>query len=515
MLQQGLAALGADARNVLQLAVRESLAAQGPVMGDGCAVGLVADALHELQLRRVVIQHDGLLAVGQPDFLQPLRQAEHRDVQPLGEHRLAGEAHLLRAAVDQDEVGQIGEFAADGGEPLRLALGLLLHAVGKAAGQHLIQRGEVVRALHGFDPELAVFLLRRFAVDEDDHRADALHALRVGDVVALDAAGEVLQPEDPAEARRRADRALLPHRGPGVALLEGVPRVLLREQHQVVLLAAPGHQQSDRRALLLTQPLLQLLLRALGEGLHEDVAGNQPALLVVLGEEFREHFAGILAALALQQEVVAAEHPPAAHIDDLHHGVQAVLAEGDDVLLAAVGADGDLPLHQPAHVPDLVAVGGGFLVLHALRGLLHAAGQLVNDRLVIAGEEGQHAVHHVPVLGLGALPRARREAFLDVVIDAGAHGPLQREGQLAGAQREHVAHRVDHLLHRRRADVGPKVPRAVLLHPPRERQPREGLMQVHAQIGIVLVVLEEDVVIGPVLLDEVALQAQRLQVAVT
>ena len=43
--------------------------------------------------------------------------------------------------------------------------------------------------------------------------------------------------------------------------------------------------------------------------------------------------------------MVAADHAAAADVDQLNHGVQPVLRNGEDVLLAPVSLDGDLPFH--------------------------------------------------------------------------------------------------------------------------------------------------------------------------
>ena len=483
-------------------------------MGDAKAVGLVAHALDQVQLRRVVIQQDRLFPVGEEDFLLLFRQAEHGHIRSHVQQGLPGEAQLLGAAVDQHQIRQVAELAPDGAEPRRLPLGLLLQAVGEAPPQHLVQGGEVVGALHGLDAEVAVFLLRRYPVDEHHHACHAQYALGVGNVVALDAPGSFRQAQRPAQGRCCAGGALLPDGCAGVALLQGVGGVLGGQQHQVVLLAPLGGGQGHRAALLPAEPLLQLLLRPLRQRLHQHIAGDQVRVLIVLGQEGGQHLAGLLAALAGQGEAVPADHPAAPDVHRLHHGVQPVLGNGQDVLLRRGGLDGDLPLHQPLHVPDLVPEHRSLLVLHAPGGIGHVLLQAADHFGVIAPQEGQHPVQHVPVLRLGALARAGGQALADLVIHAGAAGRFQGQRLFAGAQGEHIPHRADDLLHRRCADVGAEVLRAVLLHAPGQGQAGEGLLQIHPQVGVVLVVLEEDVVVGPVQLDEVALQAQGLQVAV-
>ena len=290
-----------------------------------------------------------------------------------------------------------------------------------------------------------------------------------------------------------------------------------------MLLAALGGGEGHRLAgravggLLLLQPGFKLVAAALGEGLHQHVPGDEVAVLVVLGDELRQHLAGILAALAGEGEVVAADHASAADVENVYHRVQAVLGQGDDVLFAAVGLDGNLPFHQALHVADFIPQRSGSLVLHLGGAVHHVLAQHLQHLVVIAAQEGQHAVHHVPVFRLGALAGAGGHALADLIIDAGAGGILQRQLLAAGAQGKYAAHRLDHLADRRRADVGPEVLHAVLGlgalgHAAGQFKPGEGLLQVDTQIRIMLVILEEDVVVGFVQLDEVALQAQGLQV---
>ena len=97
--------------------------------------------------------------------------------------------------------------------------------------QHLVQGGKVVRALDCLDAEAAVLLLRGFTVDEHHHARDAQNALRVGDVVTLDAPRGLGQSQRLAERRRRADRAFFADARAGVPLLQRVMCVFRRQQH--------------------------------------------------------------------------------------------------------------------------------------------------------------------------------------------------------------------------------------------------------------------------------------------
>ena len=61
--------------------------------------------------------------------------------------------------------------------------------------------------------------------------------------------------------------------------------------------------------------------------------------------------------------------------------------------------------------------------------------------------------------------------------------------------------------------VRPQIGRAVPFDAPHQLYTRKILLEIDAHIGKVLIVLEQDVVVGQVLLDEVAFQGQRLVLA--
>ena len=433
---------------------------------------------------------------------------------------LPGKAQLLGAAVDQNQIGQITEFAADGAKPCGFTFSLFAEAMLKAPAQNLVQGGKIVRALDGFDAEAAVFLLRSHAIDKNHHAGNAQHTLGVGDVIALDAPWRIRQAKGASQSCRSTGGALLSDGCAGVTLFQGVGSVLGSQQDQVVLLAALGRGQAHSAPLLLTQPQFKLVLRPLGQGLNQHMARNEVAVLVVLGDELSHHLARILAALAREGEMVAADHASAPDVENMHHRVQTILGQGDDILLAPVGLDGNLAFHQALHIADLVAKGGGALVLHSGSAVHHVLAQHLEHLLVVSPQEGQHTVHHVPVGLFGTLARTGRHALANLIVDAGPGGRLQRQFLAAGSQRKHAAHRLDHLPDCRSADVGAEVlhtvllPSGLLFYAPCQLQTRKGLLQIHSQVGIMLVILQEDVIVRLVQLDEVALQAQRLQIGI-
>src|SRR5207245_4361382 len=92
-------------------------------------------------------------------------------IEPEGLGGLETDVEVAAPAVDQDEGGEDGAF---------------LEGLAEAAAEDLLEGGKVVGALDGPDPEALVIVRLHRAVFPDDHRADLLATLGVGDVVALD-----------------------------------------------------------------------------------------------------------------------------------------------------------------------------------------------------------------------------------------------------------------------------------------------------------------------------------------
>ena len=173
------------------------LRAQLAVVGDGEAVRLVAQALHEVEGLRVGRQHDRLGASGQEHLLALLGQADERQVvqAELIEH-LAGGADLALAAVDDDQVGQ---------PPAQLLGAPLLRPqrAAEAAAQDLPVAREVVGAAARVRTRKRRYSpLRGRPSSKTTMLPTVLRALDGADVVALDAQSAAR----PGRGRRPAPR---------------------------------------------------------------------------------------------------------------------------------------------------------------------------------------------------------------------------------------------------------------------------------------------------------------------
>ena len=90
---------------------------------------------------------------------------------------------------------------------------------------------------------------------------------------------------------------------------------------------------------------------------------------------------------------------------------------------------------------------------------------------------------------------------MDVVIEAGTFPACAiSETLVAGRELEHPAGLVHRLLHRGGADIGPQIPGAVVQLDPGLRDSGKG-RRGNADIMVALVILEQNIIFGRILLD--------------
>src|SRR3954463_9263537 len=196
VLDQGLAALGADARDLVQHGSRASFAASRPMSQDGEAVRLVADLLDEMEPGVGRRKLEAALLRLEDQLLHPrfaLRALGHAHDAHLVQTQISqdcgGYAGLAFSAVDQDE---IGDFAA-----------LLAHAL-VAPLEDLTHRGVVVARRDAADVEAAVVGLLHLLPVVYDARGHGRLAHGMADVEALDALRTLGQAERLAQRHQAA-----------------------------------------------------------------------------------------------------------------------------------------------------------------------------------------------------------------------------------------------------------------------------------------------------------------------
>ena len=179
---------------------------------------------------------------------------------PSSSRARAAAAACGRAAVDHDQVRRVGELLRRGdvrlgsvasGIAQRVELAGLLplgQVAAEPADDHLVDGGDVVSAVQALDGEPAVLALAGQPVLEDDHGRDDVRALEVGDVVALDPQGGVVQ----------ADGSWISCRARLLVVRSQALRVLCRARasrgvagyglQECLLVAALGYPQVDGAA---------------------------------------------------------------------------------------------------------------------------------------------------------------------------------------------------------------------------------------------------------------------------
>ena len=262
---------------------------------------------------------------------------------------------------------------------------------------------------------------------------------------------------------------------------------------------------------LLRQPVLEQLL--LGQG-HRHVDLRRRFLIGVelLDAGLDDVRFGLAALRGIPDEFDALDHPAAADDEHLHHRAAGADLDAEHVAIAELRRRHLLllPLAHRLHGAHRVAQLRRFLEALVRRRLEHARLQLIGE-LVVAAFEEQAGVGHRHGVALFAADRrhARRQAALDVELEA---RPVPRAGDhfVARADAEHLVRQRHGAARELGRQKRPGVDVAVALDRARHQHARKRLGGGQLQVGIVLIVAQQDVVARRALLDQVVLERQRL-----
>src|SRR5882672_2588023 len=490
--EQLLAAFGADPGDAFQRRSSAPLGASRPVPGDGETVRLVANPLDQVQSG--VVRGKRHHALAYPQLLESwlslraLGDAHERDV---GEtdlrERFLRCIHLSLAAVDENQVG-------------RDALPARYPAV--APRKRLRQSAVVVARLDAFDVIATVFAPAH--VHAIVHHAGGHRGLAhgVAHVEAFDALHGVGQAQRLAQRRKpRFLGAVL-----GELRLQGLKRVL------------PGHFEPGAALRRGTRVNANAAFRVLGERGFEffhvqlfadDQGRRYRPLQVVLRDKRRQDFLRVALLRILLEKAAITELPAAAHHDQVDAGEAVLHGDRDDIDIDVRAGVGVLALADLGEGLDLVAVDRRLLVVSRVGGLLHARLEPLERGVAAALEVELRALDVFRVGGGGDLSHARRGAAPDLVEKAGPRAVLEHR-IFAGAQPKHPLQQLNALAHRARVRKRTEVV-VCLVHRATVKAETRELPAAHHQVGIGLVVAEQDVVAGVERLDEIVLEDQRLR----
>ncbi len=203
----------------------------------------------------------------------------------------------------------------------------------------------------------------------------------------------------------------------------------------------------------------EILVYRIDDQLAGQVAFRSPQ--VVLLQKGLQHLADAFLNGNLRKEVLAAQHSPTTHGDQMHASAAWADRRGDDVDIARTPFHALLVLHA-AQDADLVTDLGGALEIQIRRRLFHVARQLLRQCIAATLKEHHRVTHIFGVLfGVDQL-HAWRLAALDLVLQAGP-GAVAEIAVLALPHEEGLLQQAQAFADRAGARIGAEVASGLLL----------------------------------------------------
>ena len=243
---------------------------------------------------------------------------------------------------------------------------------------------------------------------------------------------------------------------------------------------------------------------------EENAARRGLARQIVLLDKRRQR---VVRLLRHRQDLIVLIHEVA--LDKVQHrkaGLRLRLVPADDVGVRHRACRDELLLPEQLNGAQTVAVFRRALKAQLLGCSLHLLLQLLTQALVLALEQKDGLLQPRVIVRLLHAGPAPAVAALHLIVQAGPlPADVAREFFGATRQAERRAQGVDDLLRAPAASVGAEIARAVIRDARGQRDDGIVLAQVDAQVGIALVVLEQDVVFRHIVLDERAFEHERLE----
>ena len=193
-------------------------------------------------------------------------------------------------------------------------------------------------------------------------------------------------------------------------------------------------------------------------------------------------------------------------------GFRLRLVPADDVGVRHRACRDELLLPEQLNGAQTVAVFRRALKAQLLGRSLHLLLQLLTQALVLALEQKDGLLQPRVIVRLLHAGPAPAVAALHLIVQAGPLlADVAREFFGAARQAERRTQGIDDLLCAPAASVGAEIARAVVRDARGQRDDGIGLTQVDAQVGVALIVLEQDVVFRHIVLDERAFEHERLE----
>jgi len=138
---------------------------------------------------------------------------------------------------------------------------------------------------------------------------------------------------------------------------------------------------------------------------------------VIVAKERSHDLCHVFVDTGLREEVLAPQHPPTTHADQVHTGTARVDERGNHVDVTGAAFHALLVL-DTAQQGDLVAQFGSLFEIQGAGGLLHGSRELIGERIAAPFQEHHRVPHILGVLRRFHQAHTGRLAALDLVLQA-------------------------------------------------------------------------------------------------
>ena len=345
------------------------------------------------------------------------------------------------------------------------------------------------------------------SVFEHDHTADGIGPLYVRDVVTLDSLGKIWQ----TQRLLKFLEGLFVVRGlvnsANSQLFQTLVRVVGNHLNQLALFPALRHVQLDRPLSLGSQPRANRF-HVFREMLKQHTSRHIWIGRVELLDESRQYLGRLIALRSVHQEVFAADQLALSYEEHFDPGVPTLLSQSYNVEVFVGELKYLLTLVDPFDRLDLISQDCRPLEFQVLGGLDHSIPYAPDNLVCPALEEESHLIDYLVVLVLVDLANTRPGAAMYEVVEA-SPVVVSRDGLGAGPVGEQLLEQSQCLPNAGRACKWSEVSSSILPDPARDVHNGEVFGSVDLDERVGLIVLQPGIVLGLVLLDEVALKDQR------
>ena len=287
------------------------------------------------------------------------------------------------------------------------------------------------------------------------------------------------------------------------ALLETAAGIGNDKVQQCAVRAPQGHGDLHLGPAVLRQKLRQGR-HPFEFPLHPDQSGHMPLPQIDLWKQTREELGLVVIGRVLPIELATIDYPAIADMKDVGGDQRRLRVDPEYVDVSPLGSRHALALGDLFHGGDQVAQAGSLLELQIFGCPKHPFSQVAHQLVPPPAQERPYVLGG-PLIGIvrDQAFHARPPAAVNVVLKAGPRVG-SRQVDAARRQLEMPVDKVHQTVGEIAGEVRPEIGRAILLEPARDVNARILLLG-QLDVGIGLVVAQQDVVLRLVLLDQVVL----------